>query len=116
MDGRTDKQTNGQKVEPLAISRCDKNVSCKRFSHFSNKNYSGFVYTNIFNFNESLTNNVVNFEQPAPDNYGSGAGSSNDQNRYLLKSACTIKALERGGTPQPLYNTIVGVETNFCVS
>ena len=47
---------------------CWKNVRifC-RFSHFLNKKYQRICNIYILNFNETLTNDVVNFEQPGPD-------------------------------------------------
>ena len=39
---------------------------CKRFSHFSNKKLQCICNINVLNFNETLTNDVVNLEQPAP--------------------------------------------------
>ena len=38
------------------------------FSNFPTKNNSVDICNiNVLNFNETLTNDVVNFEQPAPD-------------------------------------------------
>ena len=36
------------------------------FSHFVNKKYLRIKDINIWNFNETLTNDVVSFEQPGP--------------------------------------------------
>ena len=38
----------------------------KSFSHFFNKKYRGISETDVRNFNETLTNDVVSFEQPGP--------------------------------------------------
>ena len=37
------------------------------FSHFFNKKYWQISEINIWNFNETLTNNVISFEQLGPD-------------------------------------------------
>ena len=42
-------------------------MHCKSFSHFFNKKYLCIWEINFWNFNETLTNNVVSFEQPGPD-------------------------------------------------
>ena len=39
---------------------------CKSFSHFFNKKYWHFWDINVWNFKETLTNDVVSFEQPGP--------------------------------------------------
>ena len=39
------------------------------FSNFFDKKYWHICYINVWNFNETLTNNVVSFEQPGPDSY-----------------------------------------------
>ena len=44
-----------------------KDSHCKRFSHFSNKKYQCICNIIVLNFNEMVTNDVVNFEQPGPD-------------------------------------------------
>ena len=36
------------------------------FSHFFNKKYWHISDINVWNFNETLTNDVVSFEQPGP--------------------------------------------------
>ena len=41
--------------------------ACKRFSHFPNKITQHICDIYVLNFNETLTNDVVNFEQLAPD-------------------------------------------------
>ena len=40
---------------------------CKSFSHFFNKKYWHIGDINVWNFNEMLTNAVVSFEQPDPE-------------------------------------------------
>ena len=44
-------------------------LHCKSFSHFFNKKYRRISDINIWNFNETLTNDIVSFEQPSPDFY-----------------------------------------------
>ena len=44
-------------------------LQCKSFSHFSNKKYWHVWNINAWNFNDTLTNDVVSFEQPGPDRY-----------------------------------------------
>ena len=44
-------------------------MHCKRFSHFSNKNNSMFVILTFYILNETLTNDVVNFEQRTQVNW-----------------------------------------------
>ena len=41
-------------------------MQCKSFSHYFNKNYWRISVINILNFNDTLTNDVVSFEQPGP--------------------------------------------------
>ena len=45
---------------------CWKILQCKSFSHFFNKKYWHIWDINIWNFNETLTNDVVSFEQLKP--------------------------------------------------
>ena len=40
-----------------------KNVSCKSYSHFFSKNISIYAIFNDQNFNDTLTNNIISFEQ-----------------------------------------------------
>ena len=51
----------------------EKNVSsfckCKSYSHFFSKNISIYATFNDQNFNDTLTNNIVSFEQLGPDIY-----------------------------------------------
>ena len=51
------------------LEKCENLLQCKRFSHFFNKKYQRIcnIYVLMNIFNETLTNNVVNFEQPAPE-------------------------------------------------
>ena len=50
---------------------CWKNVSsfceCKRYSHFFTKNISVYAVFNDQSFNDTLTNDIVSFEQLGPD-------------------------------------------------
>ena len=50
------------------LEKCENLLQCKRFSHFSNKNKC-INNINVLNFNETLTNDVVNFEQLAPEGW-----------------------------------------------
>ena len=52
---------------------CWKNErSCKSFSHFLNKKYWHIWDINVWNLNETSTNNVFSFEQPGPEVYKTG--------------------------------------------
>ena len=42
-------------------------MQCKSFSDFFNKKYWQISDINVLNFNNTLTNDVVSFEQPGPD-------------------------------------------------
>ena len=44
----------------------EKLLHCKSFSHFFNKKYWHIWDINVWNFNETLTNDVVSFEQAGP--------------------------------------------------
>ena len=48
-----------------------KNVSsfckCKSYSHFFSKNISGYAIFDDQSFNDTLTNDIVSFEQLGPD-------------------------------------------------
>ena len=50
-----------------------KNVSsfciCKSYSHFFSKNISVYAIFNDQSFNDTLTNDIVSFEQLGPDSY-----------------------------------------------
>ena len=41
-------------------------LQCKSFSHVFNKKYWQISDINVLNFNNTLTNDVVSFEQPGP--------------------------------------------------
>ena len=41
-------------------------VQCKSFSYFVNKKYWRISDINVWNFNKTLTNDIVSFEQPGP--------------------------------------------------
>ena len=43
-----------------------KNVKCKSYSHFFSKNISAFAIFNDQSFNDTLTNDIVSFEQVGP--------------------------------------------------
>ena len=47
------------------LEKCE-NLICKRFSQFFNKKLQCICNICILNLNETITNEVVNFEQPAP--------------------------------------------------
>ena len=49
------------------LKKWEKLLHCKSFTHFFNKKYWNIWDINIWNFNDTLTNNVVSFEQPGPD-------------------------------------------------
>ena len=65
----------------ITLEKCENLLQCKRFLHFPTKNNSNAKDSYIFPtknnsvfvifmfkiFNETLTNDVVNFEQPAPN-------------------------------------------------
>ena len=67
-------------ISNLQVFLLKQNVSsfckCKSFSHFLSKNISIFYIFNDQNFNDTLTNDIVSFEQLGPDhcllwwNYG----------------------------------------------
>ena len=42
-------------------------MQCKSFSHFFNKKYWRISDINILNFNDTLTDDVVSFEQSGPE-------------------------------------------------
>ena len=42
-------------------------LHCKSFTHFFNKKYWHIWNISVWNFNVSLTNDVVSFEQPGPE-------------------------------------------------
>ena len=50
------------------VENCEKLLQCKSFSLFFNKKYWRISVINTGNFNETLTNMVVSFEQPGPEN------------------------------------------------
>ena len=51
------------------LKKCENLLQCKRFSHFFNKKNQRICDIYFQNFKETLTNDVVNFEQqgPGPD-------------------------------------------------
>ena len=49
------------------LTKWEKLLHCKSFSHFFKRKYWRISDINIWNFKETLTNDVVSFEQPAPD-------------------------------------------------
>ena len=46
-------------------------MHCKSYSHFFSKKYQHICVSLNVNFNESLTNNIVSFEQLGPDTHSS---------------------------------------------
>ena len=46
-----------------------KNSACKSYSHFFSKKFQHNCVSLDVNFNESLTNDIVSFEQLGPDNH-----------------------------------------------
>ena len=48
------------------LQKWEKFLQCKSFSHFSNEKYWHIWNINVWNFNDTLTNNVVSFEQLGP--------------------------------------------------
>ena len=53
----------------------------KLFSHFFNKKYWQILDIKVWKFNETLTNNIVSFEQPGP-----GLKRVNNHSVYLMQS------------------------------
>ena len=49
------------------LDKCENLLQCKRFSLFFNKKLQRICDIYFQNFNEMLTNDVVNFEQLGPD-------------------------------------------------
>ena len=49
------------------LKKWEKLLHCKSFSHFFNKKYWQISDINVWNFKETLTNDIVSFEQPGPD-------------------------------------------------
>ena len=54
------------------LKKWEKLLHCKSFSHFFNKEYWCISGIDVWKFNETLTNEVVSFEQPGPGLSGSG--------------------------------------------
>ena len=52
--------------EAFALQK-QKLLHCKSFLHFFKKKYQWIWDINIWNFNDTLTNDVVSFEQLGPD-------------------------------------------------
>ena len=46
-----------------------KNVKCKSYPHFFSKNIGVYAIFDDQNFNDTLTNDIVSFEQLGPDCY-----------------------------------------------
>ena len=59
-------------------------LHCKSFSHFFNKKYWHISDINVWNFNETLTNVIVSFEQSGPD-------LSLKSNGVTLQKSCLMK-------------------------
>ena len=49
------------------MKKWEKLLHCKSFTHFFNKKYWRIWDINAWNFNDTLTNDAVSFEQPGPD-------------------------------------------------
>ena len=60
-------------------------MHCKSFSHFFNKKYWQILDINVGKFNETLTNNVVSFEQPGPELHVLGILSRLVSNALILQ-------------------------------
>ena len=50
----------------ILIFFAEKNVHCKSYSHFFSKKFQHICVSLDVNFNESLTNDIVSFEQLGP--------------------------------------------------
>ena len=55
------------KFTDIFVEKIREAFAMQKFSHFFNQKYWHISDINIWNFNETLTNNVVGFEQPGPD-------------------------------------------------
>ena len=53
---------------------------CKSYSYFFSKNISVYAIVNYQRFNDTLTNDIVSFEQPGPGLYSRGWTASTSQN------------------------------------
>ena len=51
-------------------------MHCKSYSHFFSKKFQHICVSLDVNFNESLTNDVVSFEQLGPEIYSTGADTN----------------------------------------
>ena len=60
-------QLNNQIHWYFLSKKWEKLLHCKSFSHFFDKKYWHIWVINVWNFNVSLTNDIVSFEQPDPD-------------------------------------------------
>ena len=49
------------------LKKCDSFCKCKSYSHFFSKNIIIYAVFNDQSFNDTLTNNIVSFEQLGPD-------------------------------------------------
>ena len=65
-------------------------MQCKSYSHFFSKKFQHICVSLIVNFNESLTNDVVSFEQLGPDTF-LGTPTYNFQPIRLLDPDCCYK-------------------------
>ena len=71
VDGRTGGRTDGNLHAYVFLlkqvrQKWEKLLHCKSFSHFFNKKYWHVSDINIWNFKETLTNDIVSFEQLGP--------------------------------------------------
>ena len=58
-------------------------MHCKSYSHFFSKKFQHIFVSLDANFNESLTNDVVSFEQLGPDKYLSQHTKKGPSDRYV---------------------------------
>ena len=83
---------------------------CKSYSHFFSKKFQNICVSLDVNFNKSLTNDVVSFEQLGPELFGIGSrlwvimldGLSGDQDRR--KQVCTNASNTGTGISRPGEN------------
>ena len=59
-------------------------MHCKSYSHFFSKKFQHICVSLDVNFNESLTNDIVSFEQQDPDLHNSNAHTKFDENPLIF--------------------------------
>ena len=95
-----------------------KNVSsfckCKSYSHFFSKNISIYAIFNDQSFNDTLTNNIVSFEQMGPEYFSQ---MSRNVRKHLLTCAAN-KYSYQPGHPRSLISFYCWYEvtTHHCLS